>query len=261
MTLDEPGIPGVTVELYNGTTHTLVSTTTTNASGNYLFSNQVPNFYYVKFIKPDGYKFTLQDIGSDPSINSSANPITGESAIREYTSGTIYLNLNAGLYEEAADLIITKTVKPEVVYVGDTITYTIVVTNLGPDTAVNTSVTDDMPASIYISWIMTLPWGDFDPDTGIWTIGDLEKDQTATLTITARTTQTGKFTNTVVVISDTYDPNPDNSDSSTVTVLPRPPKPPVNGKTVPMQPTGTPLGSMILALLAVFSGYLLARKK
>ncbi|MCE5214594.1 MAG: carboxypeptidase regulatory-like domain-containing protein [Methanobacterium sp.] len=258
----EPGIPGVTVELYNGVTYTLVNTTITDASGNYLFSNEIPNFYYVKFIKPDGYTFTLQDVGNDPSINSSAYPPTGESATREYTSGTVYLNVNAGLYQEAADLIITKTVYPEVVYVGDIITYTIVVTNLGPDTAVNTRVTDDMPESIIIL-DYDPSMGDFDPETGIWTIGDLEKDQTATLTITARTTQTGKFTNTAVVESDTYDPNPDNSDSATVTVIekPKPPCPPVHGKTVPMQPTGTPLGSMILALLVVFSGYILARKK
>ncbi len=62
----ERGIAGVTVRLYQpgtdgiaGTSDdVLVATTSTNASGTYLFDNLAPGSYFVRFTLPAGYGFT-----------------------------------------------------------------------------------------------------------------------------------------------------------------------------------------------------------
>ncbi|MGC9516467.1 MAG: SdrD B-like domain-containing protein [Methanomicrobiales archaeon] len=252
----EPGLANIGVELYNGLTNALEATTTTNSNGYYIFQNLNPNFYYVKFIKPSGYQFSPQYAGTDPTKDSDAFPVNGETANREYRSGTVYLDLDAGMYREAADLAITKTVKPNPVRVGYNVTYTIVVRNNGPDTAVNVRVIDAMPSGLeFVSYQAST--GTYDPETNLWTIGDMANGASETLTIVAKATKTGTFTNVAVVSSDTYDPNMDNNRATaTLDVVA-----PAHGKTVPMKPTGTPIGLMVLAVLMVFAGYLIPKKK
>jgi hypothetical protein len=71
----EAGVPDVTVNLYT-CDDVLVATTTTNADGFYWFGNLEPGRYYVEFIKPEGYVFTMKDAGDD-ALDSDADEITG----------------------------------------------------------------------------------------------------------------------------------------------------------------------------------------
>jgi hypothetical protein len=72
---DEIVVPNVTVSLYtiNGT---LVSTTTTNADGIYLFTNLTPGDYYVSFKLPSGYNITAQDLIKDDEADSDVDTVT-----------------------------------------------------------------------------------------------------------------------------------------------------------------------------------------
>lgn len=251
----EPGFAGIQVELYDLNSN-LIDTTTTDSNGNYIFENQRPDFYYVKFIKPDGYHFSPQYAGTNPAIDSDAFPANGETAPREFTSGTLYLDWDAGLIREQADLAITKTVNPNPVTVGEEITYTIMVRNNGPDTAQNVRVIDILPEGIeFMDYTATV--GTYDPSTGMWTIGDLEDGQTATLTIKAKAIRSGVFNNVAVVSSDTYDPDMDNSEATASLTV----REPVKAVTVPMQPTGLPLGYLAIAVLVVLAGVLIPKRK
>lgn len=251
----EPGFANVPVELYD-LSSTLIATTTTNSNGYYLFENQRPDFYYVKFIKPSGYLFSPQYAGTNPAIDSDAFPVNGETGAREFTSGMVYLDLDAGLMREQADLSITKTVNPNSVTVGQEVTYTIIIQNNGPDTARNVRVTDILPEGVaFMDYTASV--GTYDPATGIWTIGDLENGQTATLTIKANATRTGVFNNVAVVSSDTYDPDMENNRATASLTV----REPVKAATVPMQPTGLPTGYLALAVLMVLAGVLIPKKK
>jgi len=117
-----------------------------------------------------------------------------------------------------ADLSVVKSADKTTYNNGDIITFTITVTNNGPNAAVNTIANDLIPAGvIFISAIV--PGGTtYDPTTGIWTIGTLNPFVQATLVITVRANQTGLITNYVNVGSDTYDPITSNNNNS-VTVM------------------------------------------
>ncbi len=82
-----------------------------------------------------------------------------------------------------ADLAVSKSVDDNTVDIGQTIIFTIGVTNAGPDTAPGVTLNDLLPAGLtFVSATSTL--GDYASSTGVWTIGNLAISQTETLEIT-----------------------------------------------------------------------------
>ncbi|WP_076230892.1 SdrD B-like domain-containing protein [Paenibacillus sp. FSL H7-0331] len=98
----EPGIPGVTVELYNADTNALLDTKTTDAGGNYLFTNLLlTSNYKVKFLKPSGYKESPANVGADDSKDSDRDIITGFSHTLTLSTTINDLTVDAGFYKLA----------------------------------------------------------------------------------------------------------------------------------------------------------------
>jgi len=97
----ESGMAGVTVDLYSAAGVSL-GTTTTDANGNYLFSNLVPGSYYITFTPPSGYSITLQDQGAHNTLDSDADRTSGETVITELVSNETDLTWDAGLYLPAS---------------------------------------------------------------------------------------------------------------------------------------------------------------
>lgn len=93
----EWGFPDVTVNLYDCFDN-FIATTTTDANGYYLFDNLTPGDYYVEFIKPEGYAFTLQDQGSDDAVDSDADPVTGIAICTTLEPFETDVTWDAGLY-------------------------------------------------------------------------------------------------------------------------------------------------------------------
>lgn len=94
----EPGIPGVTVELYRTADNALMGTTTTDANGKYLFAGREPDTYYVKVIVPPGYIVTTQNApGTTAQDDSDVNPL-GVMASTTLSPGETDLTWDAGLY-------------------------------------------------------------------------------------------------------------------------------------------------------------------
>ncbi|MEM8859287.1 MAG: SdrD B-like domain-containing protein, partial [Chloroflexota bacterium] len=94
----EPGVPNVTVTLYD-ITGTIVATTTTDANGLYEFVDLTPADYYVQFATPAGYTLTGQDAGSDDTLDSDANVATGETTPTTLDPGENDITWDAGIYE------------------------------------------------------------------------------------------------------------------------------------------------------------------
>ncbi|MDO9226346.1 MAG: SdrD B-like domain-containing protein [Pseudomonadota bacterium] len=97
----EAGLSGVSVKLLNSAGTTL-STTTTDANGNYLFSNLNPGDYAVQLVAPSGYVFTGKDLGGNDATDSDFDPATGKTVLTSLTSGENDLSWDAGLYQKAS---------------------------------------------------------------------------------------------------------------------------------------------------------------
>lgn len=78
--------------------------------------------------------------------------------------------------------------------------------------ATGVKATDKLPNALsYISHSASK--GEFDPETGIWNIGELAVNETVTLEITSEAVKAGKFTNTVTVSSNEDDYNTANNEA------------------------------------------------
>ncbi|MDJ0727541.1 MAG: GEVED domain-containing protein [Prochloraceae cyanobacterium] len=129
----------------------------------------------------------------------------------------------------SADLSLTKTVNNATPTVGEPVTFTVTLTNSGPDTATNVQVRDTIPVGLS-NVVTNVSTGSF--TNGVWNVPSLANGTNATLTITATVDNTGTIINTAEVIaSDTIDPdstpnnniaNEDDQDSASVTAAPPP---------------------------------------
>ena len=90
------------------------------------------------------------------------------------------------------DLELTKTADPTTVSLGDETEWTIELTNRGPDDATGVAVTVSPPPQV--TYVSHFGDGDFDPTTGVWTVGDLAVDQVVTLTIATSVDEIGIWT-------------------------------------------------------------------
>jgi uncharacterized repeat protein (TIGR01451 family) len=104
------------------------------------------------------------------------------------------------------DLGVTQVALPDPVRVGDNVTYTLKVTNKGPDTATNVVLTDLLPANVAL--VSASPIGSCSGTTTITcTLGNLAKGPGVTVVIVARTTAKGILNNVVSVASDETETN------------------------------------------------------
>ena len=125
---------------------------------------------------------------------------------------------NTTVLGDIADLEVIKVVVEKNPHKGDIITWIITVVNHGPSDAKNVIVTDRLPAGLIFKGAN----GNYNPDNGIWTVGDLANGQTVSLTITTVVDITNaEITNVAVVESNTPDNNTDNNrDNDTTNVDP-----------------------------------------
>jgi hypothetical protein len=100
---NEPGIPGVEVQLFdaNGVE---VQSTTTDSTGFYEFTGLAPGEYSLKFIKPTGYAFSPIGQGSS-AIDSDADQQTGSTAKITLAAGEYNNEIDAGLFSASNEEI------------------------------------------------------------------------------------------------------------------------------------------------------------
>ena len=85
---------GVTVNLIQD--GAVVSITTTDANGYYLFDELTPGDYQVEFVAPESYYFTTANVGDD-ALDSDADVVTGLTQVVTLESGEFNGTLDAGL--------------------------------------------------------------------------------------------------------------------------------------------------------------------
>jgi hypothetical protein len=98
----EPGIEGVTVNLYDCEDN-FITSTMTDSDGMYMFGGLMPGDYYVMFELPDDHVFTMMAQGMDDAMDSDADPETGKTMCFTLEAGDVIETWDAGLYMEEVD--------------------------------------------------------------------------------------------------------------------------------------------------------------
>jgi uncharacterized repeat protein (TIGR01451 family) len=236
---DEPGIGGVTVRLY-APDGTLLATAVTDDDGNYYFSNgpgtstasSIFNIagltdntsgFTIRLDNPADYEPggplagldpTIVNAGTNPAIDSKGvafSPTDVRAAVAVGGPGENDHTFDFGFVQPVADLQLLKSVNNPTPNLGDTITFTVTLNNLGPDQATGVVVRDTLPPGLaFVN--SSVSQGAFDPATGLWNVGAVASGGTATLQIQA-TVQAGgiRFNFAQIVASDQPDPDETNN--------------------------------------------------
>jgi uncharacterized repeat protein (TIGR01451 family) len=160
------------------------------------------------------------------AVGTITNTVSAASDTADPVAGNNTNIVQTTTVNPRADLAVTKTDDADPVFAGETVTYTVTVTNNGPDGAVNVTLTDAFTgASVAITSVVPSQGTCTAPAGGAFTcnLGNLANAASATVSITATTLEDGTVTNTVSAASDTNDPVPANNTNivQTTTVNPR----------------------------------------
>lgn len=162
-----------------------------------------------------GYGTQAQELVIAPPFTPGINSGYAQSQDNRYSDGH---SVSASIVPNV-DLTVTKTNNQTVYTPGQTVTYTILVSNVGINTVIGATVLDNLPAALTgTSWTAAYSTGASGPTTGSGSINStitLPPAGTATFTVTATVspTATGNLTNTVTVDLPTgfTDPTPANN--------------------------------------------------
>jgi uncharacterized repeat protein (TIGR01451 family)/CSLREA domain-containing protein len=164
-----------------------------------------------------------------PTVNGCGTTVTTDQRGVSRPQGT---GCDIGAFEfvppSGADLAITKSGVPNPVLSGNRLTYTLTVTNNGPQDATGVTVTDALPASLHFNSVSssqgtctrstaTNP----QPKGGTVTcsVGNLANGAKASITIVVTTTTPGMLTNTAKVNGNQADPDSSNNSATATTTV------------------------------------------
>jgi uncharacterized repeat protein (TIGR01451 family) len=146
----EPGIPNITVQLWDSTLTTMLQTTTTDASGIYHFSGLCSDTYNVVVPAQPGLSGyvpspTLQ--GGSFNTDSNPNPFS----VFLPPNG-VDNSIDFGYFIPAPHLTISKNPKDGTFVQGSQVSFTILVGNDGGAPATNAKLTDQLPSNGGLQW-------------------------------------------------------------------------------------------------------------
>ena len=120
-----------------------------------------------------------------------------------------------------ADLSVTNVDSPDPVSVGDSLTYTVTVTNNGPDPAVGVGIVDSLDRSLRLRSVRSQDGrcGQRGRSTIECDFRSLAPGEQATATIVARPTRKGSVTSRSVAASEPADLNSANNEALAVTTV------------------------------------------
>jgi uncharacterized repeat protein (TIGR01451 family) len=171
--------------------------------------------------------FTLVVQVTAPSTSSIQNTATVAATTHDPDPADNSATTTTFVNNPVADVTVAKTDSPDPVTAGTNITYTVTVTNNGPSTAHNVTMTDDIPAGTEFVTI-TPPAGWSCPDPGplntvVCSVGALAAGAPAAFTFVVEVfagAEAGSvLTNTARVATATPDSNRSNDETSTTTTV------------------------------------------
>jgi uncharacterized repeat protein (TIGR01451 family) len=177
------------------------------------------------------YRVSESSAGEEGNARSLGGTISDDGLVTAFSSDASNLVPNDTnfvtdifVHDErpAADLAVTMTDSPDPVSKGGTLTYTIVVTNQGLETATDVQLTDTLSRDVrFVSVTSTAGSCSQSGGTVNCTLGDIPTGGSVTVTIDVTTKKRGTVINTVQVSTSSPDPNRANNTATEETVISR----------------------------------------
>jgi uncharacterized repeat protein (TIGR01451 family) len=173
------------------------------------FDQLAPGSYQVTEGSTSGYSLadlTCQDPSGGTVISGTTATIAlaaGESVVCTFTNSPV---------PPSADLVLVKTVDRGIVAPGDPVTFTITVTNRGPDAAAGVVITDQLPAGLTLASVP--PACSFDGTNVTCPVGGLAVGASVSVEVPVTVDNSGTVTNLASVEANTIDPDPGNNQTS-----------------------------------------------
>jgi uncharacterized repeat protein (TIGR01451 family) len=173
-------------------------------------------------LDPDGTSFWTADAGT---ANVFHFDIASGKLLGSFNTGTgpnsvFGLSVFGGMTTAlSADLAITMTASPNPT-VANPLTYTLTVSNSGPDNATGVTVRDTLPGSVnFVS--ATSSQGSCSQSNGVvtCTLGNIANGGSATITLVVTPTQAGTITNVATVTGNEPDPTPGDNTATLMTTV------------------------------------------
>ncbi len=166
---------------------------------------------------PVTFTLVLQvDSGTPSGTNiSETDTATASNIVPGLTTNSATANVTVA-NANSADMAIVKTASPmPSVAEGDTLTYTLTITNNGPASATNVTVLDPLPSAVtYLSSTTTAGTCSEANGTVSCLLGTMPNAGTATIHILTLAGNPGVYMNTATVSADQTDPTPGNNSST-----------------------------------------------
>jgi uncharacterized repeat protein (TIGR01451 family) len=252
---NESGIAGVKLNLYEDTNgdnsytsgvDKLLSQTTTDAGGNYLFQSLFAGKYIVQ-VDPTNFgtggalSGLVSSLGSalaaDPDNNvdgdDNGTPLAGAGVVSQAItlaggtetsdSGNTNRTLDFGFF--GFDLVLDKSVQQHTIAPTENLTYTVKIDNVGPSAAALTTFTDTLPSHVtFVSGTISTG-ATLNHAAGVLTadLGTIQPGQSITVTIVAKVNNNaeGTLVNTATVAAPKEVNLSNNTDSVSNPVTPR----------------------------------------
>jgi len=241
------------------------SLTTVSGTKSQVFANLVPGPYSVaESGLPSGWSFTSLSCVDDSS-KAAVGQVTGQSVSLRLAAGEAVTCTFANTLtpppttppppstppQPVIDLAITKTGAPNPTTTGTNITWTMVVTNNGPDTATGINLADPLPAGTTFVSVTTTQGSCAGGTLITCLLGNLAKGGSITITLVTSATTVGTDTNTATVVGNESESNTANNRATASVVVNAPPAP-------FKPPTPKPKPPVYCAALMVHPGSLFA---
>ena len=119
---------------------------------------------------------------TSPYVLTNTAVVSGNEQEITYANNQADASINPLL----CDLVVNKTVDNSTPSRGDTVTFTVTLSNTGPDTTSGVILQDIVPAGLdYVAGSVQTSVGTYDPATGLWTVGTVAVGQTDVMTFQA----------------------------------------------------------------------------
>ncbi|MEZ4180263.1 MAG: DUF11 domain-containing protein [Candidatus Doudnabacteria bacterium] len=192
VTMSDAGVSGVSIDRNS----VKVGSTDSNSIASNLWSGTLPGTLNLGDLAPGEKRYISYEASVTASNGTKTNTAYADASNTDRVSDTARVVINDIVTPGHGDLRITKSVDDSEVRSGDTVRFTVTVTNTGDETVNNVRMEDNLPSGFDLDDIVSSTSSNYDKSGNRLTVrmGDLDPNESSTIKFDAKVTASGDRT-------------------------------------------------------------------